>query len=153
MEPRTPDSPPPGIDGVEELLRVTPKRASGGDGPRLNLLIPTLSPRRVFGGAKTAMDLFDELGQAFPRLRIVSFRPISGGSIDTLDGFVVGHAADERAPSRVAVTAPIGSQTTLAVEPDDVFLATFWTTAELAIRLVRWQAETFGGPARSFAYL
>ena len=133
---------------------MTPKRASAGEGPRLNLLIPTLSARRVFGGAKTAMDLFDELGQAFPRLRIVSFRPISGDSIDTLDGFVVGDAADERAPSRVAVTAPIGSQTTLvAVEPDDVFLATFWTTAELAIRLVRWQAETFGGPARPFAYL
>lgn len=132
---------------------MTPKRASAGDGPRLNLLIPTLSPRRVFGGAKTAMDLFDELGQAFPRLRIVSFRPVSGESIDTLDGFVVGDAADERAPAKVVVAAPIGSQATLAVEPDDVFLATFWTTAELAIRLVRWQAETFGGPARPFAYL
>lgn len=151
--PRREVAPTPGIDGVDELLRVMPKRAKPGDGPRLNLLIPTLSPRRVFGGAKTAMDLFDELAPSFPRRRIVSFTPVSGVAVETLDGFAIGNAADERTPPQVVVAAPTGTQTTLAVEPDDIFLATFWSTAELAIRLGRWQASTFDRPARPFAYL
>ncbi len=124
-----------------------------GDGPRLNLLIPTLSPRRVFGGAKTALDLFDALGEQFPRRRIVSFTPLTGVAVETLDGFVIANAADERTGPRVVVAAPIGTDTTHAVGPDDVFLATFWSTAELAIRLVRWQAATFAEAARPFAYL
>ena len=143
----------PGIDGVAELLRVVPRAAKAGDGPRLNLLIPTLSPRRVFGGARTAMDLFGELGRRFPRQRVVSFTPVTGVNVETLDGFVIGNAGDAETPSRVVVAAPVGTETTLAVEPDDVFLATFWSTAELAIRLSRWQASTFGGAARPFAYL
>ena len=34
-----------------------------------------------------------------------------------------------------------------------MLLATFWTTAELAARLVRWQAATFGGEPRPYGYL
>ena len=143
----------PGMDGVAELLRVRPRAAAAGDGPRLNLLIPTLSARRVFGGAKTAIDLFEELGRHFPRRRIVSFTPVTGASTETLDGFVIGSASDERTPPRVVVAAPSGSGTVLAVGPDDVFLATFWSTAELAVRLIRWQSATFGGRLRPYAYL
>ncbi|HET9455889.1 MAG TPA: hypothetical protein VFO78_01000 [Candidatus Limnocylindrales bacterium] len=143
----------PGLDGVAELLRVRPRAAATGDGPRLNLLIPTLSARRVFGGAKTAIDLFEELGRRFPRRRIVSFTPVTGASTETLDGFVIGRPSDERTPPRVVVAAPSGADTVLAVGPEDVFLATFWSTAELAARLIRWQAATFGGPLRPYAYL
>ena len=60
---------------------------------------------------------------------------------------------DERVADRVVVAAPRGGESDLAVAPDDVFLATFWTTAELAARLVRWQAATYGGAPRPFAYL
>ncbi|HEU4918341.1 MAG TPA: hypothetical protein VFT20_01295 [Candidatus Limnocylindrales bacterium] len=151
--PRPIASDTPGLDGVTELLRVRPRAAAAGDGPRLNLLIPTLSPRRVFGGAKTAIDLFDELGRRFPRRRIVTFTPVTGGSTETLDGFVIRDASDERTPPRVVVAAPSGADTVLAVGPDDVFLATFWSTAELAVRLVRWQSDTFGGPLRPYGYL
>lgn len=145
--------PPPGLDGVEELLRVRPIRAPGGAGPRLNLMIPTLSPRRVFGGAKTAMDLFEALGVVFPRRRIVSFTPVPDAAMANLDGFTRANADDEEPPNRTVVVAPIGSETDLAVGPDDVFLATFWSTAELTIRIVRWQAATYDGPIRPFAYL
>jgi hypothetical protein len=146
-------APTPGIDGVPELHRVIPKRAPAGSSPRLNLLIPTLAPARVFGGARTALDLFEALTPQFRRLRIVAFQPIPEGALATLDGFTLAGPDDERTKDRVAVATPQGSEHRLAVGPDDVFLATFWTTAELAIRIVRWQAATYGGEPRPYAYL
>jgi hypothetical protein len=43
--------------------------------------------------------------------------------------------------------------TSLAIGPRDVFLATFWTTAELAVRLRQWQATTFGRVPERWAYV
>ena len=145
-----------GLDGVAELHRVAPKRdATAAAGLRLNLLIPTLSPARAFGGTRTALDLLEALAPRFPRLRIVAFQPIPEAALAGLDGFVLANPADERTPDRVAVAVPRGPGTEpqLAVGADDVFLATFWTTAELAARLVRWQGATFGGEPRPYAYL
>ena len=48
---------------------------------------------------------------------------------------------------------PRNSDAFLHVGPDDVFLATFWTTAELAIRIGKWQAAEFDRQIRSIAYL
>lgn len=151
---RAAPEPPPGLDGVEELHRVDPKRAPAGSGPRLNLLIPTLNPGRVFGGAQTALDLFDALRTQFPRLRIVAFQPVPESALVALEGFDLASPGDERVSDRVVVAAPRGGEHDLAVGPDDVFLATFWTTAELAARLVTWQATTYGlEKPRPFAYL
>ena len=68
---------------------------------------------------------------------------------------MLANPGDERAPDRAAVAVPRGggAEPQLAVGAGDVFLATFWTTAELAARLVRWQAATFGGEPRPYAYL
>ena len=148
-----PKAPTPGIDGVAELHRVVPKRAPAGSSTRLNLLIPTLAPARVFGGARTALDLFEALAPRFQRLRIVAFQPIPESALASLDGFTLAGPDDERTKDRVAVATPQGSEHRLAVGPDDVFLATFWTTAELAIRIVRWQADTYDADPRPYAYL
>ena len=148
-------APRDGLDGVAELHRVAPKRAAVAAGPRLNLLVPTLSPARAFGGTRTALDLFEALAPRFPRLRIVAFQPIPDAALASLEGYVRANPGDEGAPDRVAVAVPRGpgAEPQLAVGPGDVFLATFWTTAELATRLVRWQAATFGGEPRPHAYL
>lgn len=145
----------PAPDGVPELHRVTPRRAAAGgaQGPRLNLLLPTLNPGRTFGGARTALDLFDALAASFPRRRIVTFTPLSEAGLAGLPGFRGVEPGEDAADDRQVVALPRGGSATLAVGPDDVFLATFWTTAELAIRLARWQAAEFNRPVRSFAYL
>jgi hypothetical protein len=147
---------PDGLDGVAELHRVVPKRAAASaGGPRLNLLVPTLSPARAFGGTRTALDLFEALAPRFPRLRVVAFQPIPEAASRASTG------SSSRTPatsgSRIAPRSPYraarAAEPQLAVGPDDAFLATFWTTAELAARLVRWQAAIFGGEPRPFTYL
>ncbi len=145
----------PAPDGVPELHRVTPRRlaAGGAQGPRLNLLLPNLNPGRAFGGARTALDLFDALAAPFPRRRIVTFTPLSEAGLAGLPGFRHVEPDEDGADDRQVVALPRGEAATLAVGPQDVFLATFWTTAELAIRIARWQAAEFTQPIRSFAYL
>lgn len=153
--PGPPPSAAPAPDGVPELHRVAPRRAAAGDerGPRLNLLLPNLNPGRTFGGARTALDLFDVLAERFPRRRIVTFTPLSEAGLAGLPGFRRVEPAEDAADDRQVVDLPRGEAATLAVGPDDLFLATFWTTAELAIRIARWQAAEFSQPIRSFAYL
>lgn len=137
----------PAPDGVPELHRVPLQRAAdAGNGPRLNLLLPTLNPGRTFGGARTALDLFDAVADSFPRRRIVTFTAISEAAIAGLPGY-------DQTGARQVVALPRGEATALPVGPEDVFLATFWTTAELAIRIAKWQATEFSQPIRSFAYL
>ena len=138
--------------GVAELHGIVP-RPSADERPRLNLLLPTLEAGRRFGGANTALDLFDTIAPAFPRRRIVAFTPVSEAAVAGLDGFRLADAGGDPQDERLVVAAPRGSETTLTVGARDVFLATFWTTAELAIRLVRWQAGTFDALPRPFAYL
>jgi hypothetical protein len=138
--------------GVAELHRVVP-RASSDERPRLNLLLPTLEAGRRFGGASTALDLFETLAPAFPRRRIVAFTPVSSDAIAGLDGYQLADAQDDAGGERLVVAAPRGGETALAVGEGDIFLATFWTTAELAIWLVRWQAGAFDSLPKPLAYL
>ena len=144
----------PDPDGVPELHRVTPRRAvDTGSGPRLNLLLPTLNPARLFGGAKTALDLSDALAPFIARHRIITVTPVSNAGLAGLVGFQLVKAADDSPYSRQVVAIPRGEETTLAVGPEDIFLATFWTTAELAVRIATWQAVEFSQPIRPFGYL
>lgn len=140
---------------MPELHRVAPRRATAEtESPRLNLLLPTISPGRTFGGARTALDLFNAVAASFPRRRIVTFTPVTVAAMAALPGSELVAPGDDSASDRQVVAVPRDMPgATLAVGLGDVFLATFWTTAELAIRLVRWQASEFGRPARQFAYL
>ncbi len=144
----------PAPDGVPELHRVTPRRAAdAGRGPRLNLLIPTLNPARTFGGARTALDLSDALATSFPRHRIITFTPVSNAGLAGLLGFQLVEPADDSHYDRQVVAVPRDGDVSLPVGPEDVFLATFWTTAELAVRVAKWQAAEYDQPVRPFGYL
>ncbi len=146
--------PDPVAGGVPELHRVVPRRAANGrGGARLNLLIPTLNPGRTFGGARTAFELFDALAASFPRRRIVTFTAVSEAGLVRFPDFRLVEPGDDLTDDRQVVALPRGEEVSLPVGPDDVFLATFWTTAELAIRFARWQGNEFSAPIRPFAYL
>ncbi len=140
--------------GIAELHAVTARRADAA-GTRLNLLLPTLEPNRVFGGARTALDLFDGLAPSFDRRRIVAFTSVSEAAIAALDGYSLQGAGqiDTGEGERQVVALPRGAAATLNVGASDVFLATFWTTAELAVRLIRWQDVEFGPAGRRLGYL
>lgn len=125
--------------------------------PRLNLLVPTINPGQTFGGLATAQKLFaqltDSLGGAFDRRIIVTdadvlpegyaslpnYRPIPYVQSLDLDCSTIVDA-NEREGGRLDLRA------------DDLFLATAWWTAKLALDLEADRLRYFG-KSRPFLYL
>ena len=112
---------------------------------RINLLIPALSLKYVFGGINTALLFFSELRKYFDNARIIiteepefkieanpefqDWKILSMDSED-MDGLVIMASGDR-------------SLKTLAVSKNDIFIATAWWTACNAKRIVDWQKEIF----------
>ncbi len=141
--------PPSPLYGLDMLHRARFVR-SDDPGYRLNLVVPTLESARVFGGIRTAMDLFEVVAASAPEHRVVA-----GGG----DNPVSANAQAEGVANAGRGAAPKGAtdlgrrDAVLDVRPNDVFIATFWTTAELVMRIRRWQAETFGRVPSRFGYV
>lgn len=141
---------------VPEITPLEPRRASIGEGRRLNLLIPAVSERHVFGGIATALRLFERLQPGFAQVRIVVLDEVSlSPSAQAWYGSWPQASLDDASPpSRHLVPAGDRYQRTLAVAPGDVFVATAWWTAHAAHRLLRWQAREYGSEASAeFIYL
>ncbi len=141
----------PTWDRIPEL-RTIEFRASSIGGDRLNLIVPTVQPAGVFGGVRTALDLFTALAEGAPKARIISLGPTPDPAEAGLPGYVRTGPADDSDIARSIVS--LGDPATeLAVGPGDVFVATYWTTAELTQRIRAWQATAFGGPGSPMVYL
>ena len=153
-KPSGSDAPPvvqPTWDRIAELRRIN-FRASSIEGNRLNLIVPTLQPARTFGGVRTALDLFATLAEGVPRARIISYGPSPEPAEAGLAGYVRTDLSDDTdiARSIVSIADPAME---MPVGPGDVFVATFWTTAELSQRIRAWQTAAFGRPGGPMFYL
>jgi hypothetical protein len=142
---------PAAEDGVGQLRRVT-FVASPRTGYRLNLVVPTVDGARTFGGIRTALDLFEAVGAETAQRRVISVA--TSGPVPTSGppGYDEAIAGDDPVTDLQFVRLDHAGAP-LAVRPDDVFVATFWTTAELVERIRRWQATTFGSAPSRSAYV
>ncbi|MCO4316411.1 hypothetical protein M8997_004395 [Phyllobacterium sp. 21LDTY02-6] len=116
--------------------------------PRLNLLLPTVNPKDVFGGIATALKIFDQIAQAHGAgldLRIVvTDAPVSAVT-DGLKDYSVQKLGAEQPAQRVLLDATDRTENRLDMRPTDVFVATAWWTALNAFRLHDTQKVLFGG--------
>lgn len=131
-------------------------RISKRMGLRLNLFIPGISPNNFFGGAATAIDLFERLLPHFDSARIivtdevtptpeVKKRKSFSWSMRSLD--------DDDVEKYTIVAAGHRYGKTLAVSETDVFIGTAWWTAHLAFQIMDWQNAEFGYLNRKLFYL
>jgi hypothetical protein len=134
------------------LLRPLAPRSSPRAGYRLNLVVPTVDAARTFGGIRTALEVFEAVGAGTSERRIVSLSAAGATRDDALAAYTRVEDGDDPDAllQLVALDGPVAS---LAVRADDVFLVTFWTTAEAIGRIRRWQASTYGSAPDRFAYL
>jgi hypothetical protein len=138
-------------DGVPQLRRVT-FVPSSRSGYRLNLVVPTLAAARTFGGIRTAIELFETIGGGVAERRIVSVGRNRSGADAVVPAYSPVTAGEDSAdPLQLVVLDRPGAP--LAIRPDDVFVATYWTTAELVGRIRGWQAATFGRAPDHSAYV
>lgn len=143
---------PTEVDHVAELRSVELRRASV-DLERINLIIPSVHPTATFGGVRTALDFFAALGERPLRQRILTLTPNDALAQAALPDYrAVGLDSDED-PPRALISLSNASPGSLAVGPRDRFVATFWTTAELAGSIRKWQAATYQTQPAALAYL
>ena len=125
--------------------------------PRLNLILPTLQPGKVFGGLSTALRIFAALGEALGDrfdARIVS----TSDAVDLLSArehpafrlWPIDAVSDGEPRTIVDATDLDGGE--LTVRPNDVFIASAWWTAVNAFHFQAAQAMHHGA-ARPVVYL
>ena len=102
--------------------------------PRLNLLLPTLQPEKIFGGVSTALAVFtklqEALGETFDYRIVVTTDRVTMDAMLLLPGYrllQIGSLPD-RYP-RLVVDASQGLDGELSVRINDFFIATAWWTA------------------------
>jgi glycosyltransferase involved in cell wall biosynthesis len=128
---------------------------------RVNLLLPSINFRFVFGGYITKLALADALKRAGDRVRLVMIEECHGGP-DDWRRQCQAYAGLETLMDRVEVSCCHDRAVPLTVHPDDAFVATTWWTAHVAHQAVRrlgrdrfiyliQEYETFTSPMGTFA--
>jgi len=123
---------------------------------RINLLIPALALKYVFGGISTAISFFNEIRKGFDNARIILTEE-SNFTHDSNPNFSEWNLLSmdsEDECGLVIVSCGDSSNRTLSVSENDRFIATAWWTAINASRINKWQNESFDNDKKNkFIYL
>lgn len=138
---------------IDEILPVSCRR-SIHEWNRLNLLIPALSARYVFGGIRTALDFFEALiaEQESARIIITDEADSDFSGIAASKGWqLVEPEQDPTAPKQILC---FGNryQRSIPVAVGDVFVATAWWTAYAGERIQQWQEAVWKRKAAPLVY-
>lgn len=133
---------------LQGLVRTSVAYSDAVAGARLNLIIPAVSAAKAFGGISTAIRFFQALSPRFPRARIIVVdEDESEFEASRWSGWKRGE--DSACEKTVVYLKNVDA---LQVESDDVYVATYWTTAEFILRVIQDAPANFGLSQR-FIYL
>jgi len=142
----------PAVEDGVRLLSTADFTTSPSTAQRLNLVLPTVDAARTFGGIRTALDLLEALAGDVQERRVVSVGP-SGPFVSEALAAYSPVPSDQDPPDPLQIVSLGRPGASLAVRADDIFVATFWTTADLVRRIRRWQVSTYGSAPPRFGYV
>ena len=148
-------APPLGTE-IPEITPLNPRLDTSNQAPRLNLLVPAVSARHVFGGIETALQVFEALCPHIERVRIIVMDEVAPEPRpDSYYGHWPVTQLCEVPPNQShIVAAGFRWNQTLAVHAQDYFMATAWWTAHNGFALLDWQLRQFPATAlRKMLYL
>lgn len=122
---------------------------------RLNLLVPSVDKKHVFGGIATAINFFEELRKALdcPARIITVDAPINPETSVAPSGYHIINSWDDSNKKRQLVAFSDRYEKTIPVAENDVFVATGWWTAYTIREVMHWQKETYGIDLHPLIYL
>jgi hypothetical protein len=135
---------------IPELRRIDP-RPIPDVAWRFNLFLPSVDVGATFGGPRTALDVFDAIVPTGVPRRIVTHVPPKAIPA-VLGDYEPATAHDERVLDRSLVTLEAATPA-LAVGRRDVFVTTFWNTADAAFLVREWQRRQYGECPPFLAYV
>ena len=112
---------------------------------RLNLLIPSVDRKHVFGGIATALDFFRDLCQqtnCSARI-IVTDAPLELSASVELESYEVVPPSEDSEKKYQIIPMADRAGKTLPVCPGDIFVATGWWTAHVISDVYRWQKAAY----------
>ena len=133
---------------------------SGNLRPRINLVIPTMKPEKIYGGISTAISSFHNLLQHLPetdiRVLVVSDdvdRPSAKELAVRLGRpCVASRPGDDPSGGTTLVDVFSNRGEPLSLRKNDVMFATAWWTADLSFRAIDFQRAAFGS-SKPLVYL
>lgn len=123
--------------------------------PRLNLLVPGISARAMFGGVSTALDVFLKLATNFENVRIIvtdETKPSSGIETKKLAGFSPS-GMESDVDGKVVVWCGDRYAKYISVRETDHFVATAWWTAYIGFNIVDRQALVYNKNKNKIIYI
>lgn len=139
--------------GVGEIVPINARWSSMPE-PRINLLIPSIKGRHIYGGASTALKFFEELARFYENVRVVVTSVVpSPRDLSFFEGYELVPAGDRTEVSKQIVLLAEGRDRILPICSGDLFVATIWYTAYVVQRLVVRQSQQFGQPVQPMVYL
>lgn len=118
---------------------------------RLNILIPTASPKKIYGGVSTALEvakkIIDEFQLQLDIRIIITSDEVDSLSVDEISRrlgrtFVIGGPNEDVGGNVVAALYERRGRP-ISIRRNDIFLATAWWTADLGFRLQNKQDLLF----------
>ncbi|TGQ79496.1 hypothetical protein EN850_15570 [Mesorhizobium sp. M8A.F.Ca.ET.207.01.1.1] len=120
--------------------------------PRINLLLPTIDPRHIFGGISTAIKIFDEICLElvdFDKRIIVLDSPVEEGHLHGLREYAL-NSSDGPA----VIFEAFDRRRRLDVRKDDFYMSTAWWSEYLRTSsIARFQKKAFGRRARALYFM
>ncbi len=148
-----------GIDFLYSIPQIVPIKIIKSRFPfkRINLVIPSINKEHLFGGASTALDLFNAIANQ-PREKF-STRILLTDAVpnrDDLEKFPHHHmvSSEEDSDGEHQILPVVHKyQKNVFVAPKDRFLSTSWWTAYATIHMVSQQSAEMGRQCNRMGYL
>ena len=120
-------------------------RKSNQKGLRLNLLIPSVDQKHVFGGIATALDFFEKLCEQLKcNARIIAMdAAVEPKSIVGLSDYEIISCEEDSDKKYQIIPMADRSGCTIPVSSHDIFVATGWWTAYVISDVYKWQSKTY----------
>lgn len=144
------------IVDVPEVGSVNPRRLDElGDELRLNLIIPSINKKHVFGGISTAITFFNNLASVTKaKIRIITTDcSINLSESINMDGYVLVDCDSNSVENNQLVSFADRYNKTIPVGKNDIFIATAWWTAYNFASVIKWQKIEYNTDMRKLIYL
>ena len=126
-----------------------------GAGVRLNLIVPSIDKKHVYGGIATALKLFHELAENkdIDTRIIVTDASIDLNNCIKLNGYKKVNCNEDSNYRKEVIDLADRENKIIPVRKNDIFIATAWWTAYMISKLIIWQAQEYHMELNKLIYL
>ncbi len=143
------------VTDVPEVRPIQVRKTSEkNDHLRLNIVVPSVQLRDVFGGISTALSFFQNLTDKLKcdsRIIVID-REIEKRDMISLEGYQIIDWKEKSDATKQLVDFTIRQRKTLMVRESDAFIATSWWSAYILESIIDWQNKNYNNQYRSLFY-